>query len=62
MFSIPDTLRTQADHMCQWAANDRTGLAKTLLQAVFHVKLARVNLNGLSIQRWNLCRKGIQNS
>ncbi len=51
MFSIPDILPTLADHMRQWAANDRTDLAKTLLQAVFYIELARVNLNGLSIQR-----------
>ncbi len=54
MFSIPDILPTLADHMCQRAANDRTDLPKTLLQAVFYVKLARVNFNDLSIQRWNL--------
>ena len=46
--------------MCQWSANDGTGLVKTVLQAEFHVTLACVNLNGLSIQRWNLCRKVIQ--
>ena len=49
MFSIPDILPTLADHMRQWATNNGTGLAKTLLQAVFYVKLARVNLNSLSI-------------
>ena len=62
MFSIPDILPTLADDMRQWATNNGTGLAKTLLQAVFYVKLARVNLNSLPIQRWNLCGKVIQDS
>ncbi len=62
MFSIPDILSTLADHMRQRTANDRPGLAQTLLQAVLHVELARVNLDGPSIQRWNLSRKVIQNS
>jgi hypothetical protein len=62
MFSIPDILPTLTNHMCQWSANDGTGLVKTVLQAEFHVTLACVNLNGLSIQRWNLCRKVIQDS
>ena len=62
IFSIPDILPTLTYHMCQWAANDGPGLAKTLLQAVFHVRLARVDLNCLSIQRWNFDCKGIQNA
>ena len=48
--------------MCQWAANNGTGLAETLLQAVFYVKLTCVDLNSLSTQCWNLCRKVVQNS
>ena len=62
MFSVPDILSTLAGHMCQRTANDRTGLAKTHLQAVVHVELACVNLNDLSIQLWNLSHKVTQNS
>ncbi len=48
--------------MCQWAAYDHTGVAKTFLQAKFHVRFARVDLNSLSIQHWNLCRKVTQDT
>ena len=62
MCLVPGKLTALACHMCQWAANDGTGLAKTVLQAEFRVKLACVNLNDLSVQRWNLLRKVIQDS
>ncbi len=62
MFSIPGNLTACAHHMFQWTANDRAGDAKTVLQARFHVRFARVDLNSLSIQCLNLCRKVIQDS
>ncbi|MDE0430976.1 MAG: hypothetical protein OXH93_05000 [Caldilineaceae bacterium] len=62
MLSIPGNVTACAHHMFQWTVNKRTSVAKTLLQAEFHVRLTRVDLNGLPIQRWNLCRKGFQDS
>ena len=62
MFSIPAILPTLTNHMCQWSANDGTGLRKTGMQAECHVEVSCVNLNVLSIQCWNLCRKLIQYS
>ena len=62
MFLIPGKLTALAYHMCQWAANYHTGVAKTFLQAKFHVRFARVDLNSHPIQHWNLCRKVIQNT
>ena len=55
-------LPTLANHTCQRTANDYTGLTKTLLQAVLNVKLARVNLNGLSAQPRNPRRKFVQDA
>ncbi len=51
MFSIPGNVGARAHHMFQRAANDRTGVAKALLQAELYVGLARVDLNGLACQR-----------
>ena len=50
MYSVPIELPPLSDHKCQWSADYRAGIAKSLRQTILGVVFARMDFDRLAGQ------------